>query len=283
VKNALTADGQPEAPSFAVSLHNTVVGDLYGSRTIHHRTSFNMSNSDDETYLVPSKDPRLFAGIKRKRINFVPAASASSAPATPTPSAQSVTDRYLSIVMSEANSKPTSEPVTTTQTPSVTPPRICEICHNPVIETLGPDGETIPHEASLAHQVKLQHSHPPSSVDRTRKGLAFLQAQGWDPDSRLGLGAAGEGRLHPIVVKEKNDRDGIGIERKEVKLVEAPKKVQKLNAKQSRKMDAEAKKRGELLRDMFFRDEAVDKYLGELRHEDIQRSKSRQDSTKKRI
>lgn len=239
-----------------------------------------MSGSDDETYTVPAKDPRLFDGVKRKRINFVPAGSASSAPATPTPSGQCVTDRYLSIVMSSKAREGdgcVSAPVTVSPTPAATPPpSICEVCNNPMTETLGPRGEIIPHEASLAHQVKLGHSHPPSSIDRTRKGLAFLQAQGWDPDSRLGLGATGQGRLHPIVVKEKKDKDGIGLERKEVKATDVPKKVQKVNAKQARKMDVEAKKRGEILRDMFYRDEAVDRYLGELRNLSHEDSKKKQ-------
>lgn len=42
-----------------------------------------------------------------------------------------------------------------------------------------------------------------------------------------------------------------------------PKKVQKLNAKQARKGADEARKRGDKLRNMFFQNDEVLKYLGE--------------------
>jgi hypothetical protein len=42
-----------------------------------------------------------------------------------------------------------------------------------------------------------------------------------------------------------------------------PKKVEKLNAKQARKGAAEARRRGEKLRNMFFQSDEVLKYLGE--------------------
>lgn len=57
----------------------------------------------------------------------------------------------------------------------------------------------------------LPHSHPPSSLDRARTGLAILQSQGWDPDSCPGLGANGQGILDPVRAVEVVDREGIGL------------------------------------------------------------------------
>lgn len=232
-----------------------------------------MTDSDEETYTAPIIDERPFAGLKRKPINFVPAPSKSTVPVAPAPvDGQSIADRYLAMVMagSSKQNSSISAPATVSASPVATPPppRVCEVCSNPVTDIIGPGGEIIPHESSLAHQVKLGHSFPPSAIDRTRKGFAFLQAQGWDPDKRLGLGATGEGRLYPVTVKEKNDKEGIGLEKKEIKAVEAPKKVQKLNAKETRQKEAEAKRRTQKLQDMFYRSEAMDKYLGELDAED---------------
>lgn len=42
-----------------------------------------------------------------------------------------------------------------------------------------------------------------------------------------------------------------------------PKKVEKLNAKQARKGAAEARRRGEKFRNLFFQSDEVLKYLGE--------------------
>lgn len=211
-----------------------------------------MSASDDETYTIPIKDQRYFgAGLKRKRVKFVPASS----PATPQPSASgpAVSDLYLSIVggakkdgSSSAQSTPEASGV------SASAPQRCPVCDLPLAEG---------HESSLAHQVCVQHSHPPSAIERTRKGLSFLQAHGWDPDSRKGLGKGGEGILHPIKLKEKNDTVGLGMT---VPRNAAPKaKVEKLNAKEVRKNEEQGKRRKEQLQRLFYSSDDVLRYLGE--------------------
>jgi hypothetical protein len=67
------------------------------------------------------------------------------------------------------------------------------------------------HAASLAHQVCLAHSHPPSHLDRTRMGLLHLRARGWDPDARQGLGPEGRGIAYPVKAVAKGDRLGVGM------------------------------------------------------------------------
>jgi hypothetical protein len=84
---------------------------------------------------------------------------------------------------------------------------VCDVCALPTTTT------TAPHESSLVHQLSLPHSHPPSSLDRTRFGLAVLAAHGWDPDARVGLGPPGsEGMRAPLRPREKRDTLGLGIE-----------------------------------------------------------------------
>jgi len=84
----------------------------------------------------------------------------------------------------------------------------------------------------------------------------------------LGLGATGEGILHPIKAKEKRDRIGLGVAaddesrsgKRRTELKRQP--VQKLDAGKIRKLDAEGRKRDKKMRDLFYRNEEVEKYLG---------------------
>ncbi|KAI9686210.1 MAG: hypothetical protein M1822_003865 [Bathelium mastoideum] len=222
------------------------------------------ADSDDEFYEIPLTDQRIFgAGLKRKRVKFV-----SSDTATSRSSARdgtSAAERYLATVLpNHANARvAASEEASLTigRQPSTLP--ACDICKLPIDATCA----AVPHEASLAHQVCLQHSHPPSSLDRERKGLKFLQAYGWDPDSRIGLGASGaEGMLFPLKPKEKRDtaglaaRDGSDDEGKKKK--KPVPKVEKLNPKQLRKREMENKRRDQRLADMFYWDQDLEKYLG---------------------
>jgi hypothetical protein len=254
--------------------------------------------SDDDTYEIPLQDQRVFgAGIKRKRVKFVPSTSSSSITHSTTKApARSISDLYLSLVLpNEASStenfieespnpcslsRASSEgiPVAEGQTNE---PELCDICKLPlsstdVTATLMPDalpsesqdptrrppGKPRPHEASLAHQVCLEHSHPPSHLDRNRKGLTYLSAYGWDPDARLGLGAQGQGIQFPIKPKPKDDKLGIGVvlppERERLK----KKKLEKLDAGKVRKMYEKDKRKGERLREMFYRNDDVERYLG---------------------
>jgi hypothetical protein len=80
----------------------------------------------------------------------------------------------------------------------------------------------------------------------------------------LGLGATGEGIREPLKGKLKADTVGLGA------VLPSPvsgqrktkDKVQKLNAKQVRRGHLDAKKKGEKLREMFYQDDDVLRYLG---------------------
>ncbi|KAL4788703.1 hypothetical protein BJX76DRAFT_315455 [Aspergillus varians] len=253
-----------------------------------------MSNYEDEDYFLPLEDQRVFgAGITRKRVPFVRSSNhelstlTSSAPNTPSGTGPSIANAYLSIVMPKqsppsASATPSDTPPITTTDPitntdandrsnSAPPPPTsnqtskptCEICNLPL-----PASETEahkPHESSIAHQVCLSHSYPPSHLDRTRRGLRYLEAYGWDPDSRVGLGAAGrEGIREPLKGKLKSDTVGLGAVFPSSASAEKRKKdkVQKLNAKQVQKGHMEARRKGEKLREMFYQDDDVLRYLG---------------------
>ena len=222
-----------------------------------------MSESDDEYYSVPLKDQRYFgAGIKRQRIHFVPSSTSESiTPAgASTPAALSASERYLQIVLNKASSEPpSSESPLAKQSP-----KICEVCKTQYV------GDEAAHCSSLVHQIALPHSHPPSALDRTRKGLSILQSYGWNPDERLGLGAQREGILHPVKAKEKRDTVGLGVNlnndeptlRKKRKLVEKTKPVEMLDAGKIRKLEQNNKKKHERLQTLFYSNDEVDKHLG---------------------
>ncbi|KAI7555240.1 hypothetical protein D0869_14770 [Hortaea werneckii] len=251
--------------------------------------------AEDDEYEIPLRDQRYFgAGIKRKRIQFVPSSSthdhqqSTSLPTTPASSSSSAADKYLSIVLknnptNENLSGPTSAPLiqddgttrpafphaeSTEDTFSSTArPNICPTCHRPI-----PTGKELQHQSSLTHQISLTHSHPPSHLDRKRKGLAVLESQGWDPDSRVGLGADGNtGRLYPIRAREKQDRVGLGG-RVDVEgaVGKAKEKVERLDAGRVRERDQEGRKKAEGLRNAFYRSEEVERYLGQIQgHEGL--------------
>ncbi|KAL1863334.1 hypothetical protein Plec18170_000168 [Paecilomyces lecythidis] len=268
---------------------------------------------EDDDYFLPLEDQRVFgAGIRRKRVQFVPSAdktlnttddvsNASQGTRQTSEPAASIADRYLSIVLpkeaqappnpedtqrrqsqepedTQRSSAPPSLPTTTSTFSSSKEPASapetaerCEVCNLPLVPAISrtpssSDGTKIlPHEASLAHQVCLSHSHPPSHLDRTRHGLRYLESYGWDPDSRRGLGAPGrEGIREPIKSRVKNDTVGLGVKIDPIKGKAAVKeaKVQKLNAKEVRKMEMEGKKKRERLQEMFYRNEDIERYLG---------------------
>lgn len=227
-----------------------------------------MSSGDEGEYVIPLKDQSVFgAGVKRKKIDFVPSKGDGQHPASAS-TVQGAGDRYLSIVLNrlkptsstEANNDQDLSNLPTTGNP------ICKICRLPIknkVKEAELDSSK-PHETSLAHQLCLEHSHPPSHLDRTRQGLRYLSSYGWDPDARLGLGATGTGIRIPIKPKPKNDTMGLG-------LVVAPSShknkvakpaVKKLDAKKTRNAEARAKREGEKLRNMFYEREDVERYLG---------------------
>ena len=216
-----------------------------------------MADAEDD-YFIPLQDQRVFgAGIKRKRIAFVPASSsdpsASSASLKP-----SVGARYLSIVLPKTAEEP-GQPEESCTARCAT----CNLHIDSTIDRVAKDA----HEASLAHQVCLEHSHPPSHLDRDHVGLKYLSAYGWDPDGRKGLGPREEGIRVPVKAKEKLDTAGLREknedEGRNTKKLKAKKdeKVVRLNAKQVRIKDREAKERAEKLRQLFYGPD-LEKYIG---------------------
>jgi hypothetical protein len=217
-----------------------------------------MSESDEEYYSVPLKDQRYFgAGIKRQRVHFVPSSTTeSTTPAgASTPSALSASERYLQIVLNKASSEVSQDKAG---------PKTCDICKSQY------QGDEAAHCSSLVHQIALPHSHPPSALDRTRKGLSILQSYGWNPDDRLGLGAQREGILHPVKAKEKRDTVGLGVNlsndeptlKKKKKTIEKQKPVERLDAGKIRKLEQNNKKKHQRLQTLFYSNDEVDKYLG---------------------
>ncbi|KAI4283668.1 MAG: hypothetical protein L6R38_002030 [Xanthoria sp. 2 TBL-2021] len=230
-----------------------------------------MSSGGECEYVIPLKDQSVFgAGVRRKKINFVPSKGDEQHQVSAS-TAQGAGDRYLSIVLNRLDASSGTN-VNNNQDSSNLHHRstsICEICRLP-IESKDAEAEIQspkPHETSLAHQLCLEHSHPPSHLDRTRQGLRYLSSYGWDPDARLGLGATGRGIRIPVKTKPKNDTLGLG-------LIVAPSftmnrvakpAVKKLDAKKTRKAEESAKREREKLRNIFYEREDVERHLGSSR------------------
>jgi hypothetical protein len=237
---------------------------------------------DEDTYEIPLQDQRVFgAGIKRKRVQFVPSTSTTSSTleSIPNPSstssAKSIGDLYLRLVLPQEKSDAASTPTATASLSSDLPDarqstqeaQVCEVCKLPInsdsdTATSSSVSKVRPHEASLAHQVCLTHSHPPSHLDRNRKGLTYLSSYGWDPDARQGLGANGQGIQFPIKTKPKDDKLGIGVVLPKEGERRKKEKPEKLDAGKVRKLYEKDKKRAEKLREMFYRNDDVERYLG---------------------
>ncbi|RYP16842.1 hypothetical protein DL765_004863 [Monosporascus sp. GIB2] len=220
---------------------------------------------DDPEHDIPLQDKRPFgSGLKRKRVVFVPASSGNlntTGESTDLKPSKSISDLYLSLVLPKDGtqdiSRAASEPIR---------PAVCEVCNLPLDESPAVPSETKtatrPHETSLAHQVCVAHSHPPSALDRSRMGLSVLQSQGWDPDARKGLGTSQQGIQFPLKAKPKEDTLGIGFEVPKDFVPKKKEKVQTYDAKRVRKMVAEDKKRLEKLRERVFGNSDIEKYLG---------------------
>lgn len=150
------------------------------------------------------------AGLKRKRIEFVRATEADkaiSASATTEDQGRAVGDLYARIVLGRPKTASAPAPASRQESAAASTdqqPETCAVCSLPITTSLRQ------HDASLAHQVSLTHSHPPSALNRSRMGLRTLQSQGWDPDARRGLGLEGEGVRFPVKASGKDDNLGIG-------------------------------------------------------------------------
>lgn len=235
----------------------------------HRSVKMSADGNEDDFDDVPLHHKKPFgSGLRRNEIKFVPASNEETEAANQQrdkTKGQSISDFYLSMVLKK------TEPAASDGEPPKPP--VCDICSMP----LTPAGDNTssststsarkpagPHEASIAHQVCLAHSHPPSALDRSRMGLSVLAAQGWDPDSRAGLGVAGQGTQYPVKAKPKEDRLGVGVV---VPKHGAAKKKEKekpklLDAKKVRKMAAEDRKRADKLQRELFGRVDLERYLG---------------------
>ena len=232
------------------------------------RVSISMSDEGTSKFLPQQKFPK--AGVTRKTIHFVSAAAAPTqalqlAPRT-TPSI-SPGDRYLHIVLK--NSAPMEAHISSSsgmsdheKSTEAEKGTYCETCNLPTdARGFATSIASMEHESTIAHMVYVTHSHPPSHLDRSRQGLKYLSAYGWDPDSRQGLGATGKGIIAPIRAKVKNDTVGLGLKiRWNTKL--SGTKVERLDAKQVRKKDMEDRRKRERLQEIFYRNDDVESYLG---------------------
>jgi len=226
--------------------------------------------NEDEDYFIPLQDQRVFgAGIKRKRIAFVPAAT-STEPSFVVQKDTKPTnagDRYLSIVLNKQKAPADTGERAVSAPPVLDREELCAVCKQPLpADARRSVGEA--HESSIAHQVCLQHVHPPSHLDRQHVGVKYLAEYGWDPDSRKGLGARQEGIVVPIKAKAKKDTVGLGHGVQEEESLKkrrvAPKRegpIVKLNAKEVRKREDEARKRADRLRHSLYGPD-LEKYLG---------------------
>ncbi|KEF53413.1 uncharacterized protein A1O9_10388 [Exophiala aquamarina CBS 119918] len=236
-----------------------------------------MTTDEEDTY-TPLTEQRVFgAGIKRKRIDFVPASTTpselptSSSPAKPS---RMIGNRYLSIVLPTTIAQEERKESQTRSIESESEFSTCPICSQPVSESTERrnPGLTSSHESSIAHQVCLEHSHQPSHLDREHMGVKYMAAYGWDVDGRRGLGARDGGITIPIKVKEKKDTAGLretvdddgedAVTMKKKKHV--VKKVEKpivLNARELKRKDIEDRKRMDRLRQSFYGPD-LEQYLG---------------------
>lgn len=195
-------------------------------------------------------------GLWKNPIAFVPAAPAVPSTPSNTIDGQSIAQKYLAIMF--PNGQPIPEPDTYP---------LCGICGTPVKES-----DHRIHFISSAHQAALPRTPIPSAIDRTRMGLKYMQTYGWDVDARMGLGANGEGMLFPLVPKEKRDKLGLGVDRKAEERskrlgngVGVTRKGEvKLDAGKVQKLAKAEKRKHEKLQRMFYGNDEVEMYLGQL-------------------
>lgn len=202
------------------------------------------------------------AGLKRKRVEFVRAQESdvtSAVAAEKKASAAAVGDFYASIVLGAK--KTSSDGGEEKPAVEVKEDRICDVCSLPIVSSVAE------HNASLAHQVSIKHSHPPSHLDRSRMGLRTLNSQGWDPDARVGLGKEGDGMRFPIKVVAKDDTLGIGAvvpaageKAAEEKAVKKEEK-KSLSAKEMKALRKKEKEKAERLQQEIYGRVDVERYL----------------------
>jgi hypothetical protein len=210
---------------------------------------------DPNISTAPFVEQRAFGrGLWKNPIQFV----SSTPEAQPVPAStngKTMAEKYLAIMF--PNGQPQPEPDAY--------PR-CGICGEPVKEI-----DQRIHYLSPAHQAALPRTPIPSAIDRTRMGLKYMEKHGFDVDARKGLGSSGQGMLFPLVPKEKRDKLGLGIDKKEhVKqkalggASRADVREGRLDAGKVRKLAQVEKKKHDKLQTMFYGNDEVEKYLGQL-------------------
>ncbi len=224
--------------------------------------------------------PAFDTGLRRQRIAFVKAgetlSSPASSPACAVPS-DNVAAVYLGIVLGGAAAAQTDENAATPR-PQSAPPGLaassppaffCEACRLPLPSSS--PAAVADHESSLVHQVALGHSKPPSALDRSRFGLAVMAAQGWDPDSGLGLGRDQQGMPYPIRARARPDRQALGADAPRDGDIASPSSsatvpstaagVPQNSRKHRRKMEEDRRRRHDRLREQIMGNRDLDKYL----------------------
>ncbi|KAF4339424.1 G-patch domain protein [Fusarium beomiforme] len=219
----------------------------------HRNDASDESHGEED---IPLHYKRAFgAGLKRQKVEFVPAQDPDAGTTTTITPAKStdtsIGDLYASIVLKPTEGKDT-------KTSEEEPEELCPECKLSISST------SQPHEASFAHQVSLTHSHPPSALDRSRMGLKALKSQGWDPDARRGLGRDGEGMRYPIKVVAKEDTLGIGAtipKNIQEKKKEEKAKPKPLNRKEAKELAAKERQRHARLQGEIYGRVDVESYL----------------------
>ena len=250
-------------------------------------------HEDDVDNDVPLQHKKAFgSSLKLKKVDFVKASDGdlASTRTNDGESGKAVSDLYLSVVMKNVDPTGTSscellarngrsERSESPATEAASLQDICGDCNLPLgpIDAGIPDIDTsltkrreitVKHNASIAHQVSLSHSHPPSAISRQRMGLVCLEACGWDPDSRKGLGVNEQGIPHPLKPKPKDDNLGVGLEIPKEVLKQAKKEHEEKENRRVKKMKAKdrikaEKQRDQRLHDLFYARTDVLNYLGE--------------------
>lgn len=214
---------------------------------------------------MPLVDQRVFgAGIKRKRVAFVPAAEvdpASSSACKPS----NVGSTYLSIVLGKPTASGDSWAALTEDRKRSVISK-CSVCGQEMVDDAAAATTTsttqTSHESSIAHQICLEHSHPPSHLDRDHVGLRYMRGHGWDPDARVGLGARREGIRVPIKAREKRDTAGLGLTSGKGELKHpVEEKGRSLSARQIREINVKKSQKVEKLRQLIY-GEDLSSYLG---------------------
>ncbi|CAK7238995.1 MAG: hypothetical protein STHCBS139747_000416 [Sporothrix thermara] len=228
--------------------------------------------------------PGFGTGLHRQRVAFVKAGEAPPSKAAPAGSLPggAVSDLYLSIVMGQSAAKTTVTTTTTMSTTTTTTTTTaadtsveetvaCEVCRLPIAASASSSTAAHHHETCLVHQVSLGHSKPPSSLNRSRFGLAIMSAQGWDPDSGRGLGVDQQGMPYPLEARLRPERQALGNPPSRSSTGTGSKTSQGANRgparntkptrKQLRAMEKDRRRRHDRLQEQIMGSRDLDKYL----------------------